>query len=83
MEKYIGCDAHARYSIFVSMDEAGRVHARKLPLPCASRHRNGARFALQRGPILRPVAGSVSYPRRSPRFRFKIILDSGRALIDD
>lgn len=25
MKQYIGCDAHARYSIFVSMDETGRV----------------------------------------------------------
>ncbi len=27
MKKYIGCDAHARYSIFVSIDEHGRVSA--------------------------------------------------------
>lgn len=25
MTKYIGCDAHARYSIFVSMDEQGKA----------------------------------------------------------
>lgn len=25
MKQYIGCDAHARYSIFVSMDETGKV----------------------------------------------------------
>jgi hypothetical protein len=25
MKKFIGCDAHARYSIFVTMDELGRV----------------------------------------------------------
>ncbi len=25
MKKYIGCDAHARYSVFVSVDETGRV----------------------------------------------------------
>jgi transposase len=27
MKQYIGCDAHARYSIFVSMDEAGKAAA--------------------------------------------------------
>lgn len=27
MRKYIGCDAHARYSIFVSMDETGKAGA--------------------------------------------------------
>ena len=27
MKKYIGCDAHARYSIFVTMDESGRTEA--------------------------------------------------------
>ena len=25
MKQYIGCDAHARYSVFVSVDEKGRV----------------------------------------------------------
>ena len=25
MKQYIGCDAHARYSVFVSMDENGRA----------------------------------------------------------
>jgi len=25
MKKYIGCDAHARYSVFVSVDERGRA----------------------------------------------------------
>jgi hypothetical protein len=25
MEKYIGCDAHRRYSIFVTVDENGRA----------------------------------------------------------
>ena len=27
MKQYIGCDAHARYSVFVSVDETGRVGA--------------------------------------------------------
>lgn len=27
MKQYIGCDAHARYSIFVSMDENGKTSA--------------------------------------------------------
>lgn len=27
MKKYVGCDAHARYSIFVTMDEKGRTEA--------------------------------------------------------
>ena len=25
MKKYIGCDAHARYSVFVSVDERGQA----------------------------------------------------------
>ncbi len=25
MKQYIGCDAHARYSVFVSVDEAGKI----------------------------------------------------------
>src|SRR5579863_6581767 len=27
IRKYVGCDAHARYSIFVSMDEGGKLSA--------------------------------------------------------
>lgn len=27
MKQYIGCDAQARYSIFVSMDEGGKASA--------------------------------------------------------
>ena len=27
VKKYIGCDSHARYSVFVSMDEKGKVSA--------------------------------------------------------
>ena len=27
MKQYIGCDAHARYSVFVSVDETGRIGA--------------------------------------------------------
>lgn len=27
MKKYIGCDAHARYSVFVSVDEKGQAAA--------------------------------------------------------
>jgi len=29
MEKYIGCDAHRRYSIFVTVDENGRRRSRR------------------------------------------------------
>ena len=25
MKQYIGCDAHARYSVFVSVDETGKI----------------------------------------------------------
>jgi hypothetical protein len=27
VKPYIGCDAHARYSVFVSVDETGRIGA--------------------------------------------------------
>jgi len=28
VKQYIGCDAHARYSVFVSVDETGRIGPR-------------------------------------------------------
>ena len=43
MKKYIGCDSHARYSVFVSMDEKGKVSA-----PVRVEHGNRIHAALRR-----------------------------------